>query len=125
MEDGLCTVPPNAPYILLVNWMQENETWTDKKLNRLLNIKKTIYTADNGIKLPVDLGDGMAAKVRSSHPNQPYEMAAKFRCGGKERYFSFAFAEFAKGRDSFKDMTELMRIAQKRYAALHKCELGQ
>ncbi|MET8333478.1 hypothetical protein [Streptosporangium canum] len=56
---------------------------------------------------------------------QPYEVVAKFRCGGKERLLTMFFAQFAKGRDGIRDMIELMRIAQKRYGRLYTCTPGK
>lgn len=132
-ESGECSAPRDHPYVMAAAWLQEvdenaeeySEYLTREHLADLLEDKKKAYSRHGGMDIPSDLGDGMTAKIPAGIPNLPYEIAAKFLCGGKERYLTFSFAEFAKGRDPFKDMIELMRIAQKRYAALHKCELGQ
>ncbi|MFG1702458.1 hypothetical protein ACFLIM_04630 [Nonomuraea sp. M3C6] len=53
--------------------------------------------------------------------DQPYQVSAKFRCGGKERLIDIYLAQIAKGRDAMKDLIALMRIAQKRYGEVYNC----
>ncbi|MFI7707052.1 hypothetical protein [Nonomuraea sp. NPDC049480] len=87
--------------------------------------RRSVYTRHGGVTLPKDLGDGLAAFVQSApFADQPYRVSAKFRCGSKERLIDIYLPQVAKGRDAIKDMTELMRIAQKRYGALYDCTPG-
>jgi hypothetical protein len=121
---GQCSAPRTHPYLLYIAWSQEDGKRTREDLNRLLADKKRVYSQHGGVSLPADLGDGMVAKVPSGLPNLPYEAAVKFPCGGKERYLTFSIAAVAQGRDAFQDMIELLRIVQKRYAELNKCDIG-
>jgi hypothetical protein len=124
-ESGQCRVPAEHPYLLYVGWSQEQKGWTKEDIDLVLQSKKNAYARQGGVSLPSDLGDGMAAKLNGGLPGQPYEMTAKFLCGGKERFLTFSFSEFAEGRDAFRDMTDLMRIAQMRYADQYRCDLGK
>ncbi|MDA0637555.1 hypothetical protein OUY22_29465 [Nonomuraea sp. MCN248] len=63
------------------------------------------------------LTDGLLAE-------QPYRVSAKFTCGGTERMIDIYLTQVAKGRDAMKDLTDLMRIAQKRYSHIHACALN-
>ncbi|MDA0643528.1 hypothetical protein [Nonomuraea ferruginea] len=56
--------------------------------------------------------------------DQPYQASAKFRCGAMDRLIDISLPKIAKGRDAMKDLTDLMRIAQNRYAEIHNCELN-
>ncbi len=56
--------------------------------------------------------------------DQPYRVSAKFRCGGKERLLDIYLSQVAKGRDGIKDLTDLMRIAQRRYGEVYDCVPG-
>ncbi|NUW37571.1 hypothetical protein HTZ77_40145 [Nonomuraea sp. SMC257] len=123
--DGECRTPDADPNPLSVAWSQELGGRTEKDLDYILNDKQKVFGRHGGIALPVDLGEGMAVHLPYGlFTGQPYEVVAKFPCGGKKRLLSLSFAQFAKGRDAIKDMTELMRIAQKRYGALHHCTPG-
>ncbi|MFG1943699.1 hypothetical protein [Nonomuraea sp. NPDC048826] len=55
---------------------------------------------------------------------QPYRVSAKFTCGGKKRLIDIYLTQVAKGRDAMKDLTDFMRIAQKRYSQIHDCPLN-
>jgi hypothetical protein len=122
---GQCNVISGDSYLLYVGWHQEQDNWTREDVAFALKSKITAYTRRGGVTLPADLGEGMAAKLNAGLPGRPYEVSAKFLCGGKERFLTFSFAEFAEGRDAFKDMTEFMRIAQNRWAELYECDLGK
>ncbi|MEU7740490.1 hypothetical protein [Nonomuraea sp. NPDC049158] len=94
-------------------------------LDLLLNDRRQVYTRHGGVPLPSDLGDGLAAHLpNASFPDQPFQVSAKFRCDNKDRLIDIGLAQIAKGRDAIKDMTELMRIAQKRYGHLYNCTPG-
>ncbi|MEU7861797.1 hypothetical protein [Nonomuraea sp. NPDC049141] len=95
-------------------------------LDFLMNDRRQVYATHGGVTLPKDLGDGLAAYVQSApFANQPYRVSAKFHCGSKERLIDIYLPQVTKGRDAIKDMTELMRIAQKRYGHLYNCTPGK
>ncbi|MEU6712457.1 hypothetical protein ABZ897_13335 [Nonomuraea sp. NPDC046802] len=121
-RNGDCAVPETTPQSLGVWWMQEGSGMPQGHLDFLMNGRRNIYTRHGGVMLPADLGDGMAAHVTNN--DQPYRVSAKFGCGGKDRLIDIYLAQVAKGRDAIKDMTELMRIAQKRYGKLYNCTPG-
>lgn len=86
--------------------------------------RRAVYSRHGGTELPADLGEGMAAYVANAPVDEPpYQVSAKFRCGTMDRFLDILLPQIAKGRDAIKDLTELMRIAQKRYAQLHDCDL--
>ncbi|MEV4834954.1 hypothetical protein AB0K05_10550 [Nonomuraea sp. NPDC049486] len=108
-----------------MNWLQVGGGANQEHLNFLLNGRRNIYTRHGGIILPADLGDGMAAHLTDSLlAEQPYRVSAKFTCGDKERMIDIYLTQVTKGRDAMKDLTDLMRIAQNRYAEIHNCELN-
>ncbi|MEU7828012.1 MULTISPECIES: hypothetical protein [unclassified Nonomuraea] len=108
-----------------MNWLQADGGTSQEHLDFLMDDRRNVYTQHGGVKLPTDLGDGMTAHLTNSPlADQPYRTSAKFRCGGKERMIDIYLAQVAKGRDAIKDMTELMRIAQKRYGHLYNCTPG-
>ncbi|MBF8188427.1 hypothetical protein ITP53_22395 [Nonomuraea sp. K274] len=88
--------------------------------------RRPLYRQHGGVALPPDLGDGMAAYVRSApFADQPYRVSAKFGCGGRDRMIDIYLPQVAKGRDGIKDLIELMRIAQKRYGEVYDCTPGR
>lgn len=96
-----------------------------EQLDFLLQDRRKVYRSVGGVKLPADVGEGMAAYIPDPPAtDQPYQVSAKFRCGGVERMVDIFLAEVAEGRDGIRDLIELMRIAQKRYGDLHGCVLG-
>ncbi|WP_327584371.1 hypothetical protein OHA25_52690 [Nonomuraea sp. NBC_00507] len=108
-----------------MNWLQADSRANEKHLDFLMDDRRSVYTRHGGITLPADVGHGMAAYLTNSPlDDQPYRVSAKFRCGGKDRMIDIFLAQIAKGRDAIKDMTELMRIAQKRYGELYDCAPG-
>lgn len=121
---GTCKVPDTTPRPLTVWWMREGPGMPLNHLERLLDDRRNIYTRAGGVVLPSSLGDGMAAYLTHGLlAEQPYRVSAKFRCGNRERLIDIYLAQTAKGRDAIKDLTDLMRIAQHRYADLHNCDL--
>ncbi|MEV0149205.1 MULTISPECIES: hypothetical protein [unclassified Nonomuraea] len=88
--------------------------------------RRKVYTGHGGVVLPAELGEGMAAYLPDPPVDDPpYQVSAKFHCGGDDRLIDILLPQVAKGRDAIKDMTELMRIAQKRYGALYHCTPGR
>ncbi|TMR09011.1 hypothetical protein ETD86_45355 [Nonomuraea turkmeniaca] len=124
-NDGDCWAPDTTPRPLEVRWMQEGDGMPREQLDFVLEDRRQVYSRRGGVTLPTDLGDGLAAYLPNSpFADQPYRVVAKFRCDGKEQLVTIYLARIAKGRDAIKDMTELMRIAQKRYGELYDCTPG-
>jgi hypothetical protein len=119
---GSCKAPDTVPRHLTIWWMQEGPGMPLQHLESLLDGRRAIYTRHGGVTLPTELGDGMAAYLTNGLlATEPYRVSAKFRCGSKERMIDIHLAQVSKGRDAFKDLAELMRIAQKRYSDLYDC----
>jgi hypothetical protein len=105
--------------------MQEGNGMPREQLDFVLNDRRQVYSRHGGVKLPTDLGDGLAAYLPDApFADQPYRIVAKFRCDRREHLITIYLAQIVKGRDAIKDMTELMRIAQKRYGHLYNCTPG-
>ncbi|WP_219471358.1 hypothetical protein [Nonomuraea rhizosphaerae] len=122
-KSGECWAPDTTPHPLEVGWLLADNGSSQEQVDYLLAGRRDTYTRHGGVKLPAGLGDGMAAYITNSPlADQPYRVSAKFRCGGKDRLLDIFLAEVVKGRDAIKDMTELMRIAQTRYAQIHNCK---
>ncbi|WP_327102494.1 hypothetical protein [Nonomuraea glycinis] len=123
---GSCKAPGTSPRHLTVWWMQEGPGMPLRHLESLLDGRRNIYTSHGGVDLPTELGDGMAAYLTNGLlATEPYQVSAKFRCDSKERMIDIHLTQVAKGRDAFKDLTELMRIAQKRYGEVYDCAPGK
>lgn len=125
-SNGDCQVPHRTPQSLEVWWAEEEAGMSREHMDFLMKEdRRPLYSRHGGVSLPPDLGDGMAAYIRSSpFSDQPYRASAKFRCSGKERMLDIYLSQVAKGRDAIKDLIALMRIAQKRYGHLHNCTPG-
>ncbi|MBN6052995.1 hypothetical protein JYK22_13740, partial [Nonomuraea sp. RK-328] len=122
---GECWAPDTTPRPLEVGWLRVGGGTTQKSLDLTMEDRHQVYSRYDGVKLPADLGDGFAAYVPDfPFETQPYRVSAKFTCGGKDRIIDIYLAQIAKGRDAMKDLTALMRIAQKRYGTLYHCTPG-
>ncbi len=74
---------------------------------------------DRPSPLPSRLGFGFG--VRSpSNSTLPYLAAATFGCGSRDAWIDI-FLRRVVGRDATADLTDLMRIAQKRFGEIHRC----
>ncbi|MGN9781797.1 hypothetical protein ACTMTF_10240 [Nonomuraea sp. ZG12] len=105
--------------------MQESRGTPREDLDFLMDDRREVYSRNGGVALPTDLGDGMAAHLPNPPSNdQPYQISAKFSCSKKERLIDISLPQVVKGRDAIKDLTDLMRIAQKRYGELYDCTPG-
>ncbi|GAA3214265.1 hypothetical protein [Nonomuraea helvata] len=126
-NNGDCRAPDASTPRLGVWWAREGSGMPREHMDFLMHEdRRPLYSRYGGISLPPDLGDGMAAYVRSApFADQPYRVSALFRCGAKERMIDIYLPQVAKGRDAIKDMIELMRIAQKRYGELYNCTPGK
>jgi hypothetical protein len=124
-SNGDCRAPETATRSLVVWWMQEGRGMPREQLDFLMDDRRKVYSSNGGVVLPTDLGDGMAAYLPDPlSDDQPYQVSAKFRCGTKDRLIDISLPQIAKGRDAIKDLTELMRVAQKRYGELYNCTPG-
>ncbi|WP_336204714.1 hypothetical protein [Nonomuraea sp. LPB2021202275-12-8] len=124
-ESGECWSPDTKPHPLEVGWLQVGGGTSQEHMDFLLDDRRSLYTRHGGVTLPTDLGAGMAAYLTNGLlADQPYRVSAKFRCGGKERLLDIYLSQVAKGRDGIKDLTDLMRIAQRRYGEVYDCVPG-
>ncbi|KAB8186267.1 hypothetical protein FH608_046950 [Nonomuraea phyllanthi] len=72
--------------------------------------------------LPAQLGEGFATYAGNDMlGGRPYFVISRFSCGGEKPWIGIDLKRVAKGRDAIKDLTDLMRVAQKRYGDLHRC----
>ncbi|MEV0232315.1 hypothetical protein [Nonomuraea sp. NPDC050786] len=125
-SSGECWASDTKPRPLEVGWLQVGDGTSQEHLNFLMNGRRDLYTRHGGVRLPADLGTGMAARVSNSPlDDQPYRVSAKFRCGGKDRMIDIYLSQVVKGRDAMKDLIALMRIAQKRYSDVYECTRGK
>ncbi|MEV5407470.1 hypothetical protein AB0K60_01350 [Thermopolyspora sp. NPDC052614] len=122
-DDGDCDAHNNSSGLLDVAWSSVHGDWTDKDIDNLVSDRIETLTRHDGTAVPESLGKGMAAYIPGDE--EPYQVVSKFTCGGKVRLLIMRFREFVSGRNSINDMIELMRIGQKRYAELYKCDLGK
>ncbi|NBF00211.1 hypothetical protein FE391_43110 [Nonomuraea sp. KC401] len=75
--------------------------------------------------LPAELGEGFAVHAGNDMlGGRPYFVISRFSCGGETLWIGIDLKKVAKGRDAIKDLTELMRVAQRRYGVLHECDPG-
>ncbi|TDE57919.1 hypothetical protein E1295_06455 [Nonomuraea mesophila] len=124
-RNGNCSAPDTASRSLEVWWAQESPGMSQEHLDFLIEGRRNVYTRHGGVTLPADLGDGMAAYLTNGLlAEHPYQVSARFTCGGKDRMVDIYLAQIAKGRDGIKDLIELMRIAQQRYSKVHDCKLA-
>jgi len=73
--------------------------------------------------LPAQLGTGFIGySLRES--KLPYFTASTFGCGTRDPWIEIFVRGFSQGRDTTKDLTDLMRFAQRRFGALHHCTPG-
>lgn len=123
-QNGDCRAFQGASPYLEVAWMREGTGMPSDHLEILADGRRNVYASHGGTALPSDLGDGMVAYIPDAVlDEQPYRVSAKFVCGDRNRLIDIYLAQTAKGRDAIKDLTDLMRIAQHRYADLHNCDL--
>jgi hypothetical protein len=123
--DSDCWAPATGPRPLEVTWLQESDEMPREQLDFVLDDRRQVYTRHGGVTLPIDLGEGWAANLPSApFANQPHQVVANFSCDGKEQLITIYLSKIVKGRDAIKDLTDLMRIAQKRYGELYNCTPG-
>ncbi|MGI5493709.1 hypothetical protein [Microtetraspora malaysiensis] len=124
-RNGLCSMRDVAPHPLVVSWMGQGGA-TLEHLHFVADDLLAVYERHDGVRLPMELGTGMAAYVpdHGSLTEQSYQVAAKFRCDGEEQLLTLRLDQVAEGRDAMGDLIALMRIAQRRYGEVHGCVPG-
>lgn len=96
--------------------------WAYTDGDRVVRRQQKQY-ADNVLhSLPPDLGRGFAS-TSAARPRINYVIAL-FRCREKRPWLRIDFVAVVRGRDAVRDMTDLMRIAERRFGVLHKCRPG-
>lgn len=72
--------------------------------------------------LPGNLGRGFAAWDTQFLSTRSNYVVALFKCGKKQPWLKIEFVPVVQGRDPSQDMIDFMRIAQRRFKQLHKCD---
>jgi hypothetical protein len=76
--------------------------------------------SDRPTRLPAKLGFGFTVYSQSVS-RLPYFTASAFECGPRDAWIEIFVRGISAGRDATKDLTDLMRIAQRRFGAIHHC----
>jgi hypothetical protein len=114
-KHGLCLAyAPGREAPLGVDW-----SFVDGE--RAISRIKAKYGDYNPRRLPSEFGRGFIITFPVAGNPRPLYVIALFRCGGRQPWLSIDVAPVVKGRDPVRDMTEFMRIAQRRFGQLHHC----
>jgi hypothetical protein len=70
--------------------------------------------------LPAKLGTGFSVYSQSAS-RLPYLITATFACVSRDAWIDIFVRSFSPGRDVTRDLTDLMRIAQRRFGEIHRC----
>jgi hypothetical protein len=87
---------------------------------QVIRRQEKAYADNSPHALPKELGKGFAS-ASAGNPNPNYVISL-FRCGKERPWLRIDFAPVVRGRDAVQDMFAFMRIAQKRFGQIHKCE---
>jgi hypothetical protein len=118
-DDGGCVVVGDGIEPAAVWWSKIDDSAARLKLAHE-NWDQTKPTP-----LPAELGEGFATYAGNDMlGDRPYFVISRFSCGKKKPWIGIDLAVVTKGRDAIEDLTDLMRIAQKRYGKLHRCTPG-
>jgi hypothetical protein len=117
-DQGGCMVTnQDAVYPLGVELQQEDSRATiDREIKQ--------WQSNSPVRLPNELGYGFTVYAPGYVDDRPYIVSAAFRCGNQQPSIGIDMATVSRGRDYVADLTELMRIAQKRFGVVHKCTPG-
>ncbi|MGI5165102.1 hypothetical protein ACQEU3_12165 [Spirillospora sp. CA-253888] len=97
-------------------------TWSLNDGEKVIKVQRAQSRAKLERDLPAELGDGVALLFpQSGMTPRPNFSVAMFRCGERKPWISIDFVPVVRGRDAVQDMTDFMRIAQKRFGEIHKC----
>jgi hypothetical protein len=116
-DNGLCLARlPKGFAPLGVEWSYEDG-------EKILRTQRDNWAHESPHQLPADLGSGLAAKLPGNGlDGRPNYVIAVFKCGKKRPWISIDFSPVVRGRDAVQDMFDFMRIAEKRFGEIHKCE---
>lgn len=118
-DSGSCLVRDQNQYgPLAVGWLTDD---AKKKVAGRMEKIRTSIRNDNPKRLPSRLGFGFSAYAPGELESKPYVAAVAFRCGGRELSIDISLRRISAGRDATKDLTDLMRIAQRRFGELYDC----
>lgn len=118
-DNGTCLVrdqEESGP--LGVGWLTDHAR--EKVSGRLERIRAQVSN-DDPVRLPRELGFGFTAYAPGEDDSAPYVAVAAFRCGARKPLIDIDLRRVSAGRDATKDLTDLMRIAQKRFGELYHC----
>jgi hypothetical protein len=79
--------------------------------------------SDHPARLPAELGSGFTVYTLKE-TRLPYFTASTFDCGARDAWIEIFLRGVSPGRDATKDLTDLMRIAQRRFREIHRCAPG-
>ncbi len=114
---GLCGVKDTEKYGPL------SLTW-DLTTGRDLLVSGLKQVADDHPqRLPAALGSGFVVYSPSTS-HLPYAAGSLFHCGSRDPWIYLALRSVTHGRDATKDLTALVRIAEKRFGEVHRCKPG-
>ena len=116
-DNGLCLARPSkGPAPLGIEWSYNGG-------EEILRTQRKNWAHGAARQLPSELGRGLAG-YRSSGglDGLPNYVVAVFKCGRKKPWISIDFVNVVRGRDAVQDMVDFMRIAEKRFGEIHKCE---
>jgi hypothetical protein len=76
--------------------------------------------SDHPTPLPSQLGVGFNVYSQSAS-RLPYFTASAFDCGAHDAWIEIFLRTISAGRNPTSDLTDLMRIAQRRFGKVHHC----
>jgi hypothetical protein len=117
-KDGtMCGVRDKERYgPLVVQW---NKTGGRDEIARWMKD----VASDQPSRLPPQLGTGFNVYSQSVS-RLPYFTASTFECGAHDAWIEIFLRRISSGRNPTKDLTDLMRIAQRRFGKIHGCTPG-
>lgn len=117
-DKGLCVVRDGSQSGPMgLDWENSNgRVQVDSQAKKHPGYKQTL--------LPTDLGYGFVVYFPKYVDYRPYSVISTFQCGSLQPWLGIDLILVSPGRDYVRDLTDLMRIAQKRFGVLHKCTPG-
>jgi hypothetical protein len=98
-------------------------TWDLEHGRELIAASLRQVAADHPQRLPAQFGTGYVSYSPGTS-RLPYEAGSLFRCGSREPWIYLALRRVSPGRNATNDLTDLMRIAQRRFGKIHGCTPG-
>lgn len=111
---GLCLVYKNSPPALM------GVSWAENGLE-VIQRQEKFYGEFNPLPLASNLGRGFTVNAPDPMGGRPFYVIAAFRCGRITPWLSIDLSHVAAGRNATQDLSDLMRIAETRFGALHQC----